>query len=462
VVFYVILIPLCFIVIPGLLYGKSSEVSVWPSLAEVEEIGKDNPPLQSLPYIANKKLLNNLIDGIRYSQCAKVVVGPRDSGKTSGINLVTKAWKQSGHTVVTINLKGVSNKASWDEVMHKAARDIFTVISALDYSEYWCILREVKSNCGRSMTQWTGNAIWDIIQSLTSRGSIIALLGTTLPVVIRIIQAIVPTKYLDYLKLPQRIIFYLSIGCAATFSIMMGFNFRYLMYELIAPGILHGKWDNLQCSLNAINNCEPERKPILVIQEISNFDDDAMKECFAAVEKMKEGIVHFPVILETSYFSWLGASSVYRSRLSFCPYYVEEVSYSEIAAEVVEAHKLWSEEELKKIYNTIGGHVGSYSRLYMYQMFYNMNIDDSLAEMKRGAVAHVSNCLNKVNNVSDAILLFSDLKTAKYYLNVMIVTNSISTLTDCNVLFYNPFQMVVFPQNKLLEIAIAAVLEKRK
>ena len=461
----IILMLLWVIVVPGLLYKKSTEVSVWPSLAEVEELAKAKPPLHSqpsLPYIANRKLLKNLIQGIRYSKCVKVIVGPRDSGKTSGINLVTEAWQQSGHTVVNINLKGVSNKASWEEVMLKATKDIYKVMSTLDYSKYWCILREVKSNCGRSMSEWTGAMIWDIIQNLSSRGSIIALLGTTLPVVIRIIQAIVPQKYLAYLKLPQQTVFYLSIVCAAAFSIMIGLNFRYLMYELIAPGIIHGNWDTFQCSLNAIDHCEPERKPVVVIHEISNLDDDAKKECFAAVEKMKENIMHFPMILETAYFSWLDASSVCKSRLSFCPYYVEEMSYSEIAAEVVDTHKLWSTEEFKKIHDAIGGHIGSYSRFYMYQTYYNMSIDDSLAGMKREAVAHISNCLNKVGNASDAISVLSDLKTANYSLSVLIVTDTVNTLTNCNVLFYSPFEMVVFPQNKLLETAISVVLENYK
>jgi len=156
--------------------------------------------------------------------------------------------------------------------MHKATKDIYMVVSTLDYSKYWCILRKVKSNCGCSISEWIGT---DVIQNLSSRGSIIALLGTTLPVVIRMIQAIVPQKYFAYLKLPQQTV---SILCAATFSIMIGLNFRYLMYELIAPGIIHGNWDTLQCSLNAIDRCEPERKPIMVIHEISSLDGDAKKE----------------------------------------------------------------------------------------------------------------------------------------------------------------------------------------
>lgn len=462
---FIILIPLWIFVVPDLLYEKRTEVSVWPSLTEVERLAKAKPSLNSqpsLPYIANRKLLKNLIQGIRYSKCVKVIVGPRDSGKTSGINLVTEAWQLSGHAVVNVNLKGVSNKLSWEDVMRKATKDIYTVMSTLDYSKYWCILREVKSNCGRSMSQWTGTVMWDIIQNLSSRGSIIALLGTTLPVVIKIVQAIVPQKYFAYLKLPQQTVFYLSIVCAAAFSIMVGLNFRYLMYELIAPGIIHGNWDTLQCSLNAIDKCEPERKPILVIREISNLDDDAKKECFAAVEKMKEDMMHFPVILESAYFSWLDASSVYKSRLSFCPYYVEEMSYSEISAEVVNIHKLWSAEEFKKIYDTIGGHIGSYSRLYMYQTYYNMSVNDSLARMKREAIAHVTDSLNKVGNVSDAISLFSGLKTANYSLSVVIMTDAINTLTNCNVLFYSPFKMTVFPQNKLLETAITVVLENYK
>jgi len=131
------------------------------------------------------------------------------------------------------------------------------------------------------------------------------------------------------------------------------------------------------------------------------------------------------------YFSWLNVSSVYKSRLSFCPYYVEELIYSEIAAEVVDTHKLWSAEECKRIHGAIGGHIGSYSRFYMYQTYYNMSINDSLAWMKQEAIAHVTDCLNKVRNVSDAI---SALITANYSLSVVIMIGTINTLTECNVL----------------------------
>jgi len=102
------------VIVPGLLYEKSTEVSVWLSLTEVEELAKAKPSLHSqpsLPYIANRELLKNLIQGIRYAKCVKVVVGPRDSGKTTGINLVTEAWQQSGHTIVNINLKGGLTKS---------------------------------------------------------------------------------------------------------------------------------------------------------------------------------------------------------------------------------------------------------------------------------------------------------------------------------------------------------------
>lgn len=396
-----------------------------------------------------------MVQGIQYSECVKVVVGPRDSGKTTGINMLVDAWREKGHTVVDINLKGMSNDATWKDAMVKAAEGIYEVISSLDHTKYWCILNTVRRSCSHIMSKISQNIVWQIVEGVASRSSMIALLGTIIPMVVKLVERVIPQKYLTYM--PQQSLFYVSIVCAGIFSILVAFNYRFLIYNIITPGI--GNWNSLQCNLNAVCVCEPQKRPIVIIREIGKFDDTALQKCLAPLEKMKEGSIQYPVILETSYFSWLKVSSVYKSRLSFCPYYVEEMTQSELTTEFVDKRQLWSEKELKEIYEALGGHMGSYSRLYMYQMYYNLTVQESMLKMRKEATGHVCNCLNSAGNFSGAVSFLVKLKEANFTLRTAFVSEAMEVFIKCNIVFYNPNELMAYPHNRLLHSAITAVLD---
>ena len=468
----VVLWPLILYVLPDILSEDKDEPSSWPSdkpswplIAEVEKsvkVERYNPdrPWDSLPNVINKRYLNNLVQGIQYSECVKVVIGPRDSGKTIGINMLVEAWRKKGHTVVDINLKGMSKNATWEDAMTKAAESMYEVISNLDHGKYWCILNRIRRSCSHIMSKISQNVVWQVAEGVTGHGSIVALLGTILPVLIRLAQRTVPQKYLTYM--PQQSLFYLSIACAGVFSILVAFNYRSLIYNIVTPGILHGNWNSLRCNLNAVCKCQPGKKPIVIIREISNFDENALQECLASLEKMKEGLIKYPVILETSRVSWLKASSVYKSRLSFCPYYVEEITQPELTSEFVDKRQLWSEEEFEKIYEALGGHMGSYSRLYMYQAYHNLTIEESLLTMTKEAIAHICDCLNSASNFSDSMSFLGTLKAANFTLHTVLVSEAMESFIKCNIVFYNPSEMTARPHNKLLHSAITRVLDVNK
>ena len=472
----VVLWPLILYVLPDILSEDRAEdkdePSSWPSdgpswplIAEVEKSIKVEPynphrPWHSLPHVMNQKYLNNLVQGIQYSECVKVVVGPRDSGKTIGISMLVEAWRKKGHTIMDINLKGMSKNATWEDAMTKAAEGMYDVILNLDHGKYWCILSTIRRSCSHIMSKISQNVVWQVVEGVAGQGSIVALLGTILPVLIRLAQRIIPQKYLAYM--PQRSLFYLSIACAVVLSILVAFNYRSLIYNIITPGILHGNWNSLRCNLNAVSKCEPGKKPIVIIREISNFDDNALQECLASLEKMKEGLVKYPVILETSQLSWLKTSSIYKSRLSFCPYYVEEMTQPELASEFVDKRRLWSEKEFEKIYEALGGHMGSYSRLYMYQAYYNLTIEESLLAMTKEAIAHVCGCLNSASNFSDAMSFLVTLKAANFTMRTVLVNEATASFIKCNIVFYNPSEMTARPHNKLLHSAITRVLDENK
>ena len=310
------------------------------------------------------------------------------------------------------------------------------------------------------MTKISLSIVGELVQGISGQGSIVALLGTVVPVLIRLTQRTVPQKYLSYM--PQQSLIYLSIVCAVIFSILVAVNYRLLIYNVITPGILKGDWNSLRCNLNAVCECELEHRPILIIRGINNFDEDALQECLASLEKMKEGSVKYPVILETSQFSWLKTSSVHKSRLSFCPYYVEEMTHSELTTEFVDKRRLWSEKEFKEIYEALGGHIGSYSRLYMYQIYHNLTIEESIFTMNKEAVAHVCDCVNTAGNFLDAMSFLATLKAANFTLRTVFVSEAMEAFIKCNIVFYNPHEMMVYPHNRLLHSAIAKVLEENK
>ena len=116
----IVLWPLTLYVLPDMLLEDkdelpSGELSSWPILNEVESSVKMEPfdphhPWQSLPHVVNRKYLNYLVQGIQYLECVTVVTGPRDSGKTTGISILVEVWREKGHTVVDINLKGCQRK----------------------------------------------------------------------------------------------------------------------------------------------------------------------------------------------------------------------------------------------------------------------------------------------------------------------------------------------------------------
>ena len=57
------------------------------------------------------------------------------------------------------------------------------------------------------------------------------------------------------------------------------------------------------------------------------------------------------------------AAAVKKLRSAFEPYYVSEMSHNEGTNEIVNKWKLFSKKDYDTIYDNIGGHLGSYSKL---------------------------------------------------------------------------------------------------
>lgn len=143
-------------------------------------------------------------------------------------------------------------------------------------------------------------------------------------------------------------------------------SFPHMIYDYIQPlntNLEGGDWTTLTCYMNCISQTRPENRTILIIREIINFEEYTLFECLKAMEKFKEGGMFFPIILETSNFLWFKVPAIRKSRSSFEPYLVNEMTVEE-GKEVVERIKMFNQSEFDLIYDVIGGHPGSYARLW--------------------------------------------------------------------------------------------------
>ena len=97
----------------------------------------------------------------------------------------------------------------------------------------------------------------------------------------------------------------------------------------------NGDWKILVCFLNCMSTDIPENMPILIIHELINFNPETLQECFREMEKAKQKEISISVILETSDNSWYELVAVKRLRLSFKPYYMQEMVYEELEKDII-------------------------------------------------------------------------------------------------------------------------------
>lgn len=75
---------------------------------------------EECPFINSKKYLNDLAEHVSVTKpkFVKVIIGPKDAGKLTGILQLIPKWKQAGHVVIDLNLKGTSHSIEGKEAMH--------------------------------------------------------------------------------------------------------------------------------------------------------------------------------------------------------------------------------------------------------------------------------------------------------------------------------------------------------
>ena len=422
------------------------KVDVESTAGELEAFG--------FPYTNNRKLLTvlNNVAAAQRPKFALVLVGPKSSGKSMAIQFMIPEWTRLGYTVIDIDLKGELDKVRAENVMSSIPKKLEELLSGLSTTEYKCVHSSVFQECPGVLTR----KLSDSVEAINKIWDICACFG--LMVIVGYV-----TKSVTFIrkKLPQWCLLLLFI---VIFTFIVITRFRDLIVnetqKLMVPlnsTIASGNWKTLVCTCNVISRCSPEHRPILIVREFANFDPNDLRSLFRPIERMKQGDVAFPIILETSDFLWFREPPVQKSSDSFKAYYLEEMSFDEGVKETVEKFKMWSLEEFTKIYDAIGGHLGSYALMWDEIKYKSLSVNDSIANLKQQSYDNLISCVrHTIDNIEAVTSFLAELKQNNYVLKLSHIPREVWALLKCNILFSRG--ALVYPQNRLLQHAISAFL----
>jgi len=353
----------------------------YPQMVNISEVFNLSRPRNTvtIPQINSRHYLNSLAMHVasEISLTVMVVVGPKDSGKSEGISQMTWMWKEIGHFVLDLNLKGRPQHVKGEDVMNALSKELVEQLQVLDYDTYLHIHECVASMCLKNLSMRTRLVRW-IFSNLTfcMTGIVGAIATLFLGGYCSKIEELYKIKWAYRC-------FIAVLGIAGMFtisSVVVSIIFPYFIYETLQPidlTLRNGDWETTICYLNCIATEQPQNRPVLIIREIINFDSDTLHKCLRAMEKAKEKQVSIPIILETSDSLWYQVPAVKRSRFSFHPYYIREMLFEEGEHDMVKNNGLWTPEEYNMIYKILGGHTGSYQELWHTIKISNGTISDA-------------------------------------------------------------------------------------
>ena len=107
------------------------------------------------------------------------------------------------------------------------------------------------------------------------------------------------------------------------------------------------------------------------------------------MEEYKEGRVNYPTIMETSDFLCFEVPGVHKSRSSYEPYVIEEMSFEEDKYELVTTMKMLQLKIIPR-YAVIGGHIGFYEILWKLMRYNNRNMHQAHDILREWAKMHLA------------------------------------------------------------------------
>ena len=207
--------------------------------------------LPTMPHINNKEYLNSLAMHVacEVPLNVMVVVGPKDSGKSQGIFEMKKKWKEAGHIVLDLNLKGKPQYITGNDAMKILSKQLAQELQFLQYDTYLHIHECLASALCYNEVNMPMRIIKWSLSNLT----------LCLAWIIGIISSLFLGNY--YTKIVELYEINLAFRCfmavavvVAIFTILLVALVAIFPYELLNPidtTLQSGDWDTLICYLTA-------------------------------------------------------------------------------------------------------------------------------------------------------------------------------------------------------------------
>ena len=417
----------------------------------------------TLPFINNRDYLFRLAQWASLSviKSAIVVVGPRSAGKSEALKQIKPYWKELGHVVLDVDLKGQLDNVSARDVMRDLAQELTEAFYNIrDYTAKQCVFDEVYECSAENKKSW-----WSLLYNYRSSlygymnagYTLVVTFGVgtcTLASVFHVCKDFLLQHWKKALLLSVMVLFLLVLtACIVNWYIIVE-----VVIHPIQNDISIGDWYTLSCCCNAISLCAPEHRPVVVVRELTNFNSESLLAFLRSLERMKQGEIHYPVLVESSDFNWAHELPVLKSSDSFMIYHLQEMMYEEGLTEVVHKFKIWTEEEYEIIYDAIRGHLGSYRVLYDYNKVQKYSLNESIWHLKRRAYNQLLETIargsthtdNKMKTKTEDWML--SLRQNNFNLTTAELPEEALVLFKRNILFRD--SKYVYPQNKLMEHAI--------
>ena len=428
--------------------------SQYPQLVNVSDVFK----YDKQPHIDNRQYLHALAMHVaqKVSLRVMVIVGPKDSGKSEGIIKLKGLWEQVGHIVLDLDLKGKPQLFTGTDAMIILSRDLVQKLQFLDYHTYFYVHQCMASVCWKELKM--PNRMMRYLNT-NLHYLLVGILSTIVAIIAGDYCTNIGTIYAMRWAFRCFVLLFIVGVIILLVAVTVAITFPYFVYEYLSPidhTLKNGDWDTLICFLNCICAVRPESRPILIIREIINFHPETLQECLRAMERAKQKEIHIPIILETSDCLWTNVMAVKRSSLSFRLYHMQEMLYEEGERDMVTAG-IYTPHEYKRIYERLGGHIGSYLELWDVSRMTSSSIERSLETLQRGAFIQLQTCISSQPDGELLIRILKDLHTHNYVIKPLTMSAAMKLLIDCNVLFYNGES--IQPSRRIMMHAIRELLK---
>ena len=434
-------------------------MEISPSASEIEVASGGETNFRTLPFINNQDYLFKLALWTSLSdiRSAIVVVGPKSSGKSEALKKIKPYWKKLGHVVLDIDLKDRTGNVSSSGIMRNVSKELTRAFFNIrNYTTQQCVFDEVTYKCSSAKNT---KSLWSILYKcqsvlygyVTASYALVATFGVAICTLTSFFYAC-----RDWLLPHWKKALLLSLTMLLLLNLAAYITNRYVIMEVVIRptqnAISSGDWHALSCSCNAISLCVPEHRPIVIVRELTNFNSESLQAFLRSLEQMKQGDIHYPVLVESSDFQWAHESPVVKSRDSFMIYHLQEMTYEKGLAELVHKFRIWTEEEYEIIYDAIRGHLGSYRLLYDYNKVHKYSLNESISHLKRRAYNQLLETVAKGSNCTAIEDWMLSLKRNNFNVITAEVPEETLVLFKRNILFRD--SKYVYPQNRLLEHAI--------